>query len=109
MLSRFDLKDGHAIEAFRGDYAAFCEQMIERGLAVSTSKVGRRILNTQMDTDIDDAPEYYAVMMFRDREQLDLAYAYIADGSASEMDLAAHKRVNDAVENPVFTCWEDNL
>ncbi len=107
MLSRFDLKSGHTLETFKKDYLEFCDRMIEKGLVVSTSTVGQRILDTPMDTDKEEAPEYYAVMTFRDRNQLDQAYAYIASSESGSMDLDAHQRVNDVILNPVFTCWDD--
>jgi len=106
MLSRFDLKTGHSPDTFIHDYQHFCDRMVEKDLALSTGKVGRRVRGTPMDTDDAGAPEYYVVMTFSDRQQLDRAYAYIA-GSADDIDLIAHRQVHNAVVNPVFTCWQD--
>ena len=77
MLSRFDLKPGTELEGFAADYYGFVERAKQLDLAVSTGKIGRRVSDTPMDTDADDAQEYYVIMSFRDREQLDRAYDYM--------------------------------
>ncbi len=105
MLSRFDLKPGIAFDAFAEHYFGFAEEMRERELIVSTGPIGRRIADTPMDTDADDAPEFYAVMTFRDRAQLDAAYAYM-EGRSSTVS-KHHAVVHRAVANPVFTCWSE--
>ena len=105
MLSRFDLNPEIAIEQFRENYEAFCHVMQTKGLIVETGKIGEREMETPMDTDEDQAPKYYSVMSFRDRQQLDEAYAYIA--SLGQHDKPEHVLVSTAVMNPVFTCWRD--
>jgi len=105
MLSRFDLKPGVDFHAFRTSYKSFCEQMQAEGLLVQTGELGQRVLDTPMDTDDEHAPKYYSVMSFRDRKQLDAAYAHIASLDAG--DKAEHVAVRDAVLSPVFTCWRD--
>ena len=105
MLSRFDLKPGVDLRVFQSSYKAFCEQMQAKGLLVETGKIGRRVSDTPMDTDANLAPEYYSVMSFRDRQQLDAAYAYIEGLNAQ--DKVDHVAVSGAVLGPVFTCWRD--
>ncbi|MEM7427657.1 MAG: DUF6614 family protein [Pseudomonadota bacterium] len=105
MLSRFDLKPGVSIEAFSQEYSTLVEQMRAKGLVSSTGQIGRREADTPMDTDADDAPEYYVVMSFADREQLDRSYAYLTDTSANQA--TSHPAVNRSVTNHVFTCWQD--
>ena len=105
MLSRFDLKPGIKFEAFRKDYMDLVEFMKSKGLVEGTGGIGRREADTPMDTDLDDAPEFYVVMWFKDREQLDRSYAYLTDRDADAA--TSHPSVNNAVINHVFTCWKD--
>ena len=105
MLSRFDLKPEIAIDQFQGNYKTFCKLMQAKGLIVETGKIGQRETGTPMDTDEEHSPKYYSVMSFRDRQQLDQAYAYLA--GLDEHDKAEHVGVRDSVLNPVFTCWRD--
>lgn len=105
MLSRFDLKPGVDLQAFQSSYKVFCEEMRAKGLLVETGEIGRRVSDTPMDTDTDQAPEYYSVMSFRDRQQLDAAYDHIEGLRAR--DKADHVAVSGAVLGPVFTCWQD--
>ena len=105
MLSRFDLKPGVSFASFRASYVDFVERMRADGLVEATGKIGRREADTPMDTDDEKAPEYYVVMSFRNRHQLDEAYAYMTDANAQ--DATAHAAVHEAVTNFVFTCWRD--
>ncbi len=105
MLSRFDLKEGADIGRFCRDYAAFAEEMRSRGLIVSTGPVGRRHADTPMDTDAAWRQSFFAVMTFHNRCQLDAAYAYISE--AKPADKVAHSAILAALQNAVFTCWED--
>ena len=105
MLSRFDLKPEVSFDAFRIDYSDFAEQMRANGLIESTSKIGRREPDTPMDTDDDGAQDYYAIMSFRDRRQLDEAYAYLTNPDVS--GAREHTAVHDSILNSVFTCWHD--
>ena len=107
MLSRFDLKPSAALDDFAADYAQAFDDMRALGLAEATSPVGRRIPDTQMDTDAADAREYYATMTFRDREQLDAAYQRLI-ATRKDPAFAAHWRVTRAILRPVFTVWEDH-
>jgi len=107
MLSRFDLKAGTDISAFAQSYFEFFERMKIKGLAESTGKIGRRILNTPMDTDAEDAQEYYVIMSFRNREQLDQAYAYMHRETVPDAENTPHFDVIRIVRNAVFTCWQE--
>ena len=90
---------------FRTEYDRFTTQMVSAGLVDSSGPIGRREGNTPMDTDDEQAPEYYVIMSFRDRRQLDEAYAYLA-GKGGQ-DATAHTFVHRCVLNAVFTCWRD--
>ena len=105
MLSRFNLRAGVPLEQFSRDYYQLVEQMRARGLVSASGKIGRRETGTPMDTDASDAPEFYAVMSFDNREQLDRSYAFLTDAAANQS--TTHPSVMRAVENPVFTCWQD--
>ena len=105
MLSCFNLKPDETIEEFQSDYFTFVEEMKHMDLVESTGSVGRRQSDTPMDTDDERDHEYFVVMSFRDRDQVDAAYAHImrhiGPGEAS------HTSVYGRVSNPVFICWED--
>lgn len=105
MLSRFNLKPGVSPEKFRDDYMELVAHMKSLNLVEGTGKVGQRELATPMDTDDENAQEFYAVMVFRDRKQLDQSYAYLTDRDANMS--TKHPAVNGAVADAVFTCWRD--
>lgn len=105
MLSRFDLKPDVNFQSFRASYLDFIEQMRAEGLVEATGQIGRRELDTPMDTDPKNAPEYYALMSFRDREQMDQAYEYLSN--ANVRNSTSHPDVHHSVVNSVFTCWRD--
>ncbi len=107
MLSRFDLKPGTELQSFASDYYGFFERAKELDLAVSTGKIGRRVSDTPMDTDAEDAQEYYVIMSFRDREQLDRAYDYMDSEIKDAETRKPHSAVKHIVRNSVFTCWQD--
>jgi hypothetical protein len=105
MLSCFDLKRGEDISAFRSAYMMFVDQMRRIGLVEHSGPIGRRQSDTPMDTDDERAHEYFVLMSFRDRDQVDAAYAHIL--KHIEPGEAAHDSVYTRVENPVFICWSD--
>ena len=107
MLSRFDLKPGFNPGEFAENYARVVDDMRAEGLAEATGAVGRRERGTPMDTDAVDAQEFYAVMTFRDRAQLDAAYERLLGDRTGLRRLPSHEYVKQAVSNPVFTCWAD--
>jgi len=107
MLSRFDLKPGIDLKTFEQHYYDFVERAKKINIAISTDKIGRRISDTPMDTDAEDAQEFYVVMTFRDREQLNHAYEYMENADADPKAAKSHNAVKSYVLNPVFTCWQE--
>ena len=106
MLCRFDLQDDVTLPQFQGDYQQFVDRMKARNLIVGSDEVGQRLHGTPMDTDAPDAAEYYVIMRFCDRRQLDEAYDFIARGAANG-ELGAHNIVREAMAKSIFTCWAD--
>ncbi|MFT5111024.1 MAG: hypothetical protein ACI8P9_000335 [Parasphingorhabdus sp.] len=105
MLSCFNLKPNHCISDFEVSYIAFVEEMKLAGLVQSSDKVGRRQKDTPMDTDDDRDHEYFVVMSFTDRAQVDKAYAYIM--KHIEPGEKTHDAIYSKVDDPVFICWQD--
>ena len=105
MLSCFNLKPGEEIGAFRSAFRNYVDEMKRIGLVESTGPVGNRQSDTPMDTDDERDHEYFVVMSFRDREQVDAAYAHIMH-HAGPSDIA-HDSVYTKVMDPVFICWQD--
>ena len=105
MLSCFNLQPGEDIETFRSNYIAFVDEMKQIDLVESTGPIGHRQSDTPMDTDDERDHEYFVLMSFRDREQVDAAYAHI-EKHFGPSD-AAHDNVYPKVLNPVFICWQD--
>ncbi len=105
MLSCFKLKPGEDIATFAAAYAEFVETMQALDLVVATGPIGKRQNETPMDTDDERDHEYFVVMTFRDRAQVDAAYAHIERhfGPGDEAHDAVYTRVTD----PVFICWQD--
>ena len=105
MLSCFDLKSGEDIEIFRKAYDDFAAFMRSVDLVADSGSVGRRQSDTPMDTDDERNHEYFAIMSFRDRAQVDAAYAHIM--KHIEPCESSHNGIYERVENPVFICWQD--
>ena len=105
MLSCFDLKPETDFKAFCGEYIEFVEQMKSIGLVESTGPIGRRQNDTPMDTDDERNHEYFVIMNFRDRNQVDAAYSYIE--SHKEPGKAVHTSIYSQVTNSIFICWQD--
>lgn len=105
MLSCFNLKSGEDIETFRKAYNDFVAYMKSIDLVANSGPVGQRQSNTPMDTDDERHHQYFAIMSFRDRTQVDAAYAYIK--KHVEPGESSHNGVYERVENPVFICWQD--
>ncbi|QGX99790.1 hypothetical protein EI983_16555 [Roseovarius faecimaris] len=105
MLSGFNLKDDESLETFRADYAAFVKDLEAAGVIAGASPLARRVADTPMDTVEDNPRQYFSVLSFRDRAQLDASYAHIearaAPGTSSHLTM--YRRLRDTV----FTCWED--
>ena len=105
MLTCFDLKSGEDIGTFRSAYADFVAYMKSVDLVEESGPVGRRQSDTPMDTDDERDHEYFAIMSFRDRAQVDAAYAYIM--KHVEPGESSHNGIYEKAENPVFICWQD--
>ena len=105
MLSCFNLQPGESIRTFQANYQNFVEEMRAIDLVESTSSIGRRQDDTPMDTDDERNHEFFVVMSFRDRAQVDAAYAHIEQHFGPSD--AAHDQVYTKVLNPVFICWQD--
>ncbi|MDH3763500.1 MAG: hypothetical protein OEU50_21200 [Gammaproteobacteria bacterium] len=105
MLSCFDLKPGEDIETFRGAYLALVEKLKNIGLVETSGAIGRRQSDTPMDTDDERRHQYFALMSFRNRAQVDAAYAHIMKHEAASDE--AHDGVYTRVLDPVFICWQD--
>ena len=105
MLSCFNLDPDEDIETFGEAYSLFVEEMKNIDLVESSGPIGRRQNNTPMDTDDTRDHQYFVVMSFRDRAQVDAAYDHIMQhvGTAD----AAHDAVYTRVQDPVFICWQD--
>jgi len=105
MLSAFDMKPGEALAEVQTAYAAFVAELREAGLIVDAGPIGQRVADTPMDTDAARSHQYFSVMSFRDRAQLDAAYAHIdaRRRPATGTHLAMYRRLT----NSVFLCWED--
>jgi len=101
MLGRFDLRPGIDDADFRAAYALFATRLKAEGLIASAGPMGRREADTPMDTDAPGMPEYFAIMSFRDRRQLDAAYARF------KASISGHEAVLAGVRNSIFTCWRD--
>ena len=105
MLSCFNLKAGVDVAEFSEAYARLVADMQSLDLVESSGPIGRRQSDTPMDTDAERDHEYFAIMTFRDRPQVDAAYAYIL--RHQEPGEASHNAVYTKVANPVFICWQD--
>ncbi len=105
MLSCFDLNPGEDIETFRNAYDEFADFMKSVDLVADSGPVGRRQSDTPMDTDDERKHEYFAIISFRDRAQVDAAYADIE--KHVEPGESSPNGVYERAKNPVFICWED--
>ncbi len=105
LLSCFNLDPEDDIEDFRLEYLEFVAQMRSIDLVESTGPIGRRQNDTKMDTDDERHHEYFVIMSFRDRKQVDAAYAHIL--AHKEPGESTHRSVYAKVRDPIFICWQD--
>lgn len=105
MLSSFDLKPDQDFADFAADYASFLEDLRTADMIVDAGPLGRRVHNTPMDTYDNHSQVYFSVMSFRDREQLDAAYAHIEQ--RTRPGAASHLSMYCRLTKSVFLCWED--
>ena len=105
MLSAFNLKPGEDFEAFKLAYADFVDDAIKAGIVAHAEPIGQRVSDTPMDTDDDRTHQYFSIMSFKDRAQLDASYDYIERHAmpTTKTHVQMYKRIRDSV----FTCWED--
>lgn len=105
MLTCFDLKPEVRIAEFRAAYMNFVEYMKNIDLVESTGPIGKRQSDTKMDTDTERRHQYFVILSFRDRAQVDAAYAHLRPHE--EPAEAAHNAVYSKVRNQIFICWQD--
>jgi len=77
MLTCFDLKPDITIDEFKTAYKQFVEFMRGIDLVERSGPIGRRQSDTIMDTDDERDHQYFVVMSFRDRTQVDVAMSSI--------------------------------
>ena len=106
MLSAFDLRPGVAWDAFRLSYAAFLDELRAADLILSAGPPGTRVSDTPMDTDDARTHQCFSVMAFRDRDQMDRAYAHIEARLAPGTD--SHIQMYRQITNAVFLCWQED-
>ena len=105
MLSCFNLQPGEDIDNFQSNYFDFVAEMKRIDLVESSGAIGRRQNDTPMDTDAEREHEFFVILSFRDRAQVDAAYAHIEQHFGPGD--AAHNKVYTRVLDPVFICWQD--
>ncbi|MBT4890643.1 MAG: hypothetical protein HON65_13930 [Rhodospirillales bacterium] len=105
MLTCFNLKPGEDIEAFRNAYTDFVDCMINMDMVESTGPIGQRQSDTPMDTDEERNHQYFVTMSFRDRTQVDIAYAHIM--KHVEPGESTHNTMYLKTRDPIFICWQD--
>jgi hypothetical protein len=100
MVSTFNLPPGTGLPGFSERYARFVAALRDEDLLVASSGVGRRVTDTPMDTDSGNPRCHATLITFRDRTQLDAAYARLT------RDTAAHHGVQALVAAGLFSCWD---
>lgn len=105
MLTCFNLKPGIDLQDFRQSYDHFVAYMKSINLAEGTGPVGKRQSDTAMDTDAERNHEYFVVMSFQNRAQVDKAVELLY--AHTEPSESAHKAVYSKVQDPIFICWQD--
>lgn len=104
MLTSCRLKDGVTAGDFAAAYGELVRHMQARGLVLDSGPVGVRERGNGLDTDERDF-EHFAVMRFRDRAQIDAAYAHIERREAETGRL--HARVMAMTSASSFLSWRD--
>ena len=106
MLSSFDLKPNEDWNMFASDYDHFVNTLQNAGIISGSDPLGKRVNDTPMDTDTERKQSCFSVIHFRDRAQLDSAYAHIE--ANKQPSTATHLRMYRRLSNAVFLCWEDS-
>ncbi|WP_104018381.1 DUF6614 family protein [Roseovarius nitratireducens] len=104
--SIFDLAPTEDIARFCADHDAFVADMQAAGLVEGAAPLARRVDNTPMDTDTLRRQRWLSVLHFRDRAQMDRAYAHIARQDSPGP--ANHRSMYARIVNGVFQCWDFN-
>lgn len=105
MLSSFDLKPDEGFDLFAESYQVFLEDLRVADAIADTGPLGRRVADTPMDTDDARSQQYFSILTFRDRAQLDAAYAHIE--ARQRPETATHLMMHRKLTSTVFLCWED--
>ncbi len=105
MLTCFDLEPDVEIGAFRAAYSDFVAYMQGIDLVARTGPIGQRQSDTPMDTDGERDHEYFVIMSFRDRAQVDAAYAQFLLHQGPTKSV--HNAVQSMMQKPIFICWQD--
>ncbi len=105
MLTCFDLKPDAGIGEFQVAYSDLVAHLQGIDMVVDTGPVGRRQSDTPMDTDGERAQEFFVIMSFRDRAQVDATYAQFK--LHEEPTNSIHRKVQAMMQNPIFICWQD--
>ncbi len=107
MLSAFNLKAGQDLETFSSKYGAFINELHAAGLIEEAGPMGRRVSDTPMDTDEERGHQFFTILTFKDRAQMDAAYAHIEARmkSVTGEHLDMYRRTADQI----FTCWQDEI
>ena len=105
MHTYFHLKDGVTLERFRDRWDAFLAHLISQDLVVRADPIAARRTDTGLDTDEERSHSYFVIMSFRDRAQSEAAWAVIEP--RSQPTESFHRRVFALVDDPIFSCWED--
>ena len=105
MLTCFNLKDGVALPDFETSYRSFVAYMRDNGMVEESGPIGLRQRDTKMDTDAERDHQFFVIMSFRDRAQVDRAYAHLKPHA--EPAESVHAAVYSKAMNPIFICWQD--
>lgn len=105
MLTSFDLRPGVTIAEFSDAYFAFVEHMRGLGLVEGSGPIGRRQADSGLDTDKERAHQFFAMMHFRDHDQVANALDHIRPRKGGTEEL--HFAVISKALRPVFTAWQD--
>lgn len=106
MLSCFDLRPGEDLASLAQGYEVFLADLRSAKMIAGAGPPLRRVTHTPMDTDAGRTQKYFCVMYFRDRDQLDAAYAHFDADTCP--GTASHLKMFRRLTNTVFLCWEDD-
>lgn len=105
MLGCFHAGPRVSIDTLESGYDRYVSHLKPIDLLVTAQPIGRRCADTPMVTDEERDHQYFVLMTFRDRAQMDAAYAHIEAQHAPAVEL--HLQFMKQIRDPVFICWED--